>query len=83
MFNGIIEEEERTLEDHDRDQELKKLERFLIGNGNGEAVGSHRRLVLTRSLADLFLILFSIFDFTSLRPVYGFKTLKYLSWLCQ
>uniref|UniRef100_A0A7S3K6V8 Uncharacterized protein n=1 Tax=Euplotes crassus TaxID=5936 RepID=A0A7S3K6V8_EUPCR len=81
--NGGLQEEEKTLEDHDKEQIRKKVERFIKGGATGGAVGSHRRLVLTRSLADFCLILFSIFDFPLLRPIYGIRTMKYFFWFCQ
>lgn len=78
-----LHEEEKTLEAHEMNEELKKLEKYLQGSPTGEAVGSHRRLVLTRTAADLCLIMFCIFDIPFRKPIYGFKKLKYFSWLLQ
>ena len=78
MFN----EEEKTLKEHDLSQELKIIEKYL-NSRDGEAIGFHRRLVITRSLADFFLILFSLFDFILLKKIYGIRPLKYFFWLCQ
>jgi hypothetical protein len=76
-------EEERTLEQHELSTELKKLEIFLKGGATGGAVGSHRRLVLTQTLADIWLIFFCLFDFPFKKPIYVFRKAKYLSWLFQ
>ncbi len=59
------------------------MEKYIRGGVTGGAVGSHKRLVLTRSLADFCLILFSVFDFPLLQRIFGIRTLKYFFWLCQ
>lgn len=76
-------EEEKTLEEHDHNQELKKLEAFIQGSTTGGAVGSHRRLVLTQTSADICLIMFCLFDFPFRNPLMIFKKAKYISWLLQ
>lgn len=82
--NSPKQEAEKTLEDHEQNEILKKVELCIQGSTTGGAVGSHRRLVLTQTLADICLIFSScIFDFPLWKSIYGFKTLKYLSWLLK
>ena len=76
-------EEEKALEEQQNNKELQKLEVFLQGSTTGGAVGSHRRLVLTKTAADLALMMFCIFDIPFRKPVPGFKQAKYISWLIQ
>lgn len=82
--NAPMQEAEKTLEDHEQNEILKKVELCIQGSPTGGALGSHRRLVLTQTLADICLIFSScVFDFPLWKSIYGFKTLKYLSWLLK
>jgi hypothetical protein len=81
--NAPVQEEEKTLEDHEKSEILKKVELYIQGSTSGGAVGSHKRLVLTKTTADMCLILFCVFDLPLRKPIIGFRTLKYLSWLSQ
>lgn len=76
-------EVEKTLESVQTDKELQKLEHFIQGSPTGGAVGSHRRLVLTQTAADLCLIMFCIFDLPLTYSSYWMKKGKYSMWLLQ
>ena len=61
----------------------EKLELILMGSSRGGAVGDHRRLVLTQTMADICLIMFCLFDIPLRKPSMAIKKAKYIAWLSQ